>query len=334
MSINVMVGLNGTFEAVLPPPTATTQEDTFAERTTPGDGYGYATILHPAIGIHGGSWCGFLTTTYQKVGDVGPVFQVSSFEWTAPTVAGRLYTPKLWIVPGFLDTGYLSASTLHVAWRPSGGAWTEEDAPDPDGMSGVWEEMVLAEFEATTTQTDIRVRLQQNGIRTIDSVWFVDDVQLLGGDMAKTVLITDAIVSDLGDISTSNGFVTEVAEVSQEPKTEILYPGLSLRPLGSGEADLETLTNRMGQAVQVYEVACHVKSSTPYSAMQNLFDDVRNSIERSSSAVLALGDANYAVRDVVISEWSSTETSTDIDLYKASMTVTVEVTYTYNRGSL
>jgi len=315
MPINVLVGQNGTFEAATPPP----QEN----------GDQYHQWRDDVVAAHGGAWSGLLYQT-----GANESRKAGGWLWNDTALdVGRRYTLTLWATPAEAVYGGPGNSNLLV--RLNVGGSFQESIVESNVDGDAWEQISLGPFEATSKDYTIEIGLQSKAIgSTAYGIWLIDDVQLLAGDMAKTALISTAILSDLSDISVSNGFSTDVAQITREPTADIKYPGLSLRPLGSGNADLETLTNTMGQAVQLYEVVCHVRSSTPYAAIQNLLDDVRNSVERSSSAVHALGDADLAIRDVVVSEWTGVETSTDIDMYKEQMSVTIEVSYTYNRGSL
>ncbi|RMF18883.1 MAG: hypothetical protein D6760_13540 [Deltaproteobacteria bacterium] len=149
--------------------------------------------------------------------------------------------------------------------------------------------------------------------------------------MAITQQIRDALVSDLQQITTGNGYSTTLVEVGREPKriTEARAPAVYIAPGEGGTSELETISSGMGSAVQRFTLQMIVRSATPNQDMDNLLDDVRNAIERSGSAVLALSDVVTAA----VTGWTETVTEPDIALDTYYREATVEVTYLYRRGS-
>jgi len=161
-----------------------------------------------------------------------------------------------------------------------------------------------------------------------DAVLF-DSVEVVVVPITKT--IRDAIVSDLQDISTANGYETDLVEVGTEPKRreEVRAPAVYLVPEQGGVAELETLSNGQGAAIQRIAVDCFVRSSTPHDDAIKLLDDVRNAVERSDGATLAVN----GVESVQVVEWSEVMTSEDVGDQWGIITATIEVAYVYSRGS-
>jgi len=179
--------------------------------------------------------------------------------------------------------------------------------------------------------SSITVNLRLGNIQSAasgDAVLF-DDVEVIVVPITKT--IRDAIVSDLQDISTANGYETDLVEVGTEPKRreEVRVPAVYLVPEQGGVAELETLSNGQGEAIQRIAVDCLVRSSTPHDDAIKLLDDVRNAVERSDGATLAVN----GVESVQVVEWSEVMTSEDVGDQWGIITATIEVAYVYSRGS-
>lgn len=149
--------------------------------------------------------------------------------------------------------------------------------------------------------------------------------------MAILSTIRTALASDLAQITTGNGYSLTVAQVYTEPKrvAEMLKPGIYIAPDESTEAEIDTLTNRIGAAVQTYTVVIVANTRTPNATMDNFSDDVRNAVERSTGSL----QTTAGVYNVVVSEIGSVLVDADTaqDDYLRVIKLTIE--YEYTRGS-
>ena len=209
--------------------------------------------------------------------------------------------------------------------NPSGAAWRElervSSAPD-------WT-LIAHDAIARGDRIALKFELTDYASAPLLSSWLVDDVEVIVVPITKT--IRDALISDLQQISTANGYGTDLVEVGTEPKpmSEARPPAVYLVPGQGGTAELETLSNMQGAAIQRITLDLLVRSATPHDDAVVLLDDVRNAIERSDGATLAVN----GVESVQVVEWSEVMTSEDVGNAWGLVNVTVEVAYVYSRGS-
>jgi hypothetical protein len=140
------------------------------------------------------------------------------------------------------------------------------------------------------------------------------------------VSITETLAAALAtDLAT----VTALAEIGREPKRvdEALAPSAFIVS-AQGSADLESLSNREGESYQTFTVQTMVRGATPNADMNNLFDSIRNAVERDGGALMVLP----TVVTVSVTRWSSvfTESSIHEGVYIRELDVTVR--YVYTRG--
>jgi hypothetical protein len=149
--------------------------------------------------------------------------------------------------------------------------------------------------------------------------------------VSATAGIRSAITTTLASVTTSNGYSTNVVEVGSEPKgiDEVRSPAVYLLSM-DGQSDLESLSNLQGQCKQAFRMQLVIRSATPQADMDAFLDDVRNAVEKSTSALLSL---SYVVR-VTVSGWSPTFTESHINdgVYLRECDVVVD--YVYQRGSV
>ena len=153
--------------------------------------------------------------------------------------------------------------------------------------------------------------------------------------MAATSAIKAAIKADLEDINGTGIFTTVLAEVGTEPKR---YDAMSKPAVfvlrGEGEDEEQALGgNTERSASQDYVLLCATHSATCYEDMDTLLDDIRNSLQRSSSSTLSIAETNYTVQDIKVS-WNQTFTEPGIDEGGALAEVNVSVIYRFNAGSV
>lgn len=149
--------------------------------------------------------------------------------------------------------------------------------------------------------------------------------------MSITNTLKDALITDLNDITTANGFSKTVSEVSREPIRfdEAKVPHISIVPGDGGSAAAETLTNRIGAGEQEWTLQLVLRTTTPNEDMDDFLDDVRNAIERSTGN---LGSASGVIL-AGVTGWTGTITAEEIheNTYYREATVTVQ--YEFTRGS-
>jgi hypothetical protein len=166
------------------------------------------------------------------------------------------------------------------------------------------------------------------------SSWFVDDMELVPVTEALDMItkrIRDAILLDLADITVANGFSTTLVEVGAEPKriADSTLPCVFLTTGPGGRGEAYQLSNFAGHTTHQFVVQMMVRSSTPNADMDNLLDDVKNSVERSTSHVTALTE----VDDITVVDWTETTVSGDISNSTYYREATIQVSYVYSRGA-
>lgn len=149
--------------------------------------------------------------------------------------------------------------------------------------------------------------------------------------MSKTNALKDALITDLNDVTTANGYSQTVAEVSREPIRfdEVKVPHISIVPGDGGSAAPETLTNRIGAAEQEWTLQLVLRTTTPNEDMDDFLDDVRNVIERSTGNLGSTAGVILAA----VSSWTGTITAEEIHQNTYYREATVSVQYEYTRGS-
>lgn len=146
--------------------------------------------------------------------------------------------------------------------------------------------------------------------------------------MAKTAELRAALIEDLADISTANGFSVTLTEVGTEPKvvSEVSAPAVWVSAGAGATADISQLGNVTGTAAQSFALELLAGSKTE---LDNLTDDVRNAIERSTSAIGNVSGVEYWG----VSEWTDPMTSEDVAQRKWVRGATVTVRYLFTRGA-
>lgn len=153
--------------------------------------------------------------------------------------------------------------------------------------------------------------------------------------MAKTAELEAALLLDLKGIKVANGFATNVARVYtrkvDEAKVEV--PSIAFTPEGGGKrGSSEQLTMGQGvsEAVDAWRLELLVKSPAAEADIRKLKDDVRNALERPSSALRAVA----GVQRVDVTEWSELVLTEDRAGQWGLLLATVEAVYTYRKGGL
>lgn len=166
------------------------------------------------------------------------------------------------------------------------------------------------------------IAIHSSGVGT----WYVDDVRV--EYMAKTAELRAALVEDLADISTGNGFSVTLTEVGTDPKvvSEVAAPAVWVSAGAGATADVSQLGNVTGTAAQSFALELLAGSKTE---LDNLTDDVRNAIERSTSALGNVSGVEYWG----VSEWTEPMTSEDVAQRKWVRGATVTVRYLFTRGA-
>ena len=151
--------------------------------------------------------------------------------------------------------------------------------------------------------------------------------------MGHTRTIRDAIVTDLQTITTANGYATTVRQVYTEPVgiEAHVFPFLELRPSEGGSSDSTELGSRGGESAQAFTVMGGIDSSTPLDDLMDLLDDVRNSIEKSTSTVCVLTDP--PVIQATVQDWQLGPAGDEVAIGEREFTADIFVTYSYVRGS-
>ena len=249
--------------------------------------------------------------------------------WQAfTTVPGIAYDLSAWVK---LDAGDTVPIVLAVR-NPANAAAEELDTLDPADASGEWEEL-SGSFVATGTTAAFQVRADWGALTGPSTEWLIDDTG--ARDVAITANIRDAVKSDLEDITTANGFSITVQTVSSEPLDvdTAQKPVIYVRPGTGGTADEDvadrTLGNRAAFGTQSFSLAVFVQSTTPLADLDALTDDIRNAIERTTSATMVLA----GVIDVIVTDWDETLAAADAVNNLFFRRINVSVGYEYTRGS-
>lgn len=150
----------------------------------------------------------------------------------------------------------------------------------------------------------------------------------------KTRLIRDALILDLGDINGTGNFVTNVQEISPEPRSiaHIRHPGIIVEPdEGGGTDDPDTLSARKSVVDQIFNLRLVIASTTPHDAIQDFIDDVRNAIERrdGNSYLCALSYVWHATVDT----WQKKDLEKTGQQQRITAEVSVRVRYNHTRGA-
>ncbi len=261
------------------------------------------------------------------VGGPPPVWIPSNARKVYATTPGATYLVIVRVKP--FDATVSTIAKLQIK-NPSTAALADLVTLDhADAISG-WQEMT-AIFTATGASVEIWLAngYDADSDPLSTNAWLFDDLEFI--EMAKTAQIKAALVDDLEQISTANGYTFTVAEVGTEPKRvdEARFPGLYLIPGAGGSANIEELGNRAGYATQRYGVQLFVRSTTPNTDMDNLLDDVRNAVERSAGNLMGISGVEYAG----VSQWSEVVTEGDINEHVYYRELVVEIRYEFTRGA-
>ena len=216
-----------------------------------------------------------------------------------------------------------------------------------DSGSGVWQ--LLASFPAGATTGYIatsavyftatgataryRARSAASASGILNDVWLIDDVLIEAEAVVVSASIRAAVIADLEGITTANGYEITVRSVYAEPTPEEhkVFPFLELVPTEGGSADIsEAGIARSGKAFQSFNIRGGVDSGQPMADQQKLVDSVRNAIEKSTSAILAL--SSPLVESVVVSAWSMGLAGDEIAQGGREISVDIDISYHYTRG--
>lgn len=153
--------------------------------------------------------------------------------------------------------------------------------------------------------------------------------------MSITLTLRDAVVDDLGDINGAGIFVTDLTAGTiatvPTPDSMLSLPAAEVRPGEGGTTeDPETLGCTDGMSEQDIIVELHVRSTTPYDAIANLVDDVRNAIERAGGNVRTVTGVFFAR----VAAWEIKHLAEDHANQRGRATITVHVKYEYDAGSV
>ena len=142
--------------------------------------------------------------------------------------------------------------------------------------------------------------------------------------------IFNAILLDLKDISVANGFSTDVAQVyTDRVRPEVAKtPGVTLWE-GDMESPPDEIAAITGHSMQAYRFLLHVKSKVYADDLRKFKKDVRDAIERPTSNVNAVANAESAT---VVAASTPSQTSKDISNDRVFLAGEIEVLYHYVRG--
>jgi hypothetical protein len=141
--------------------------------------------------------------------------------------------------------------------------------------------------------------------------------------------LRSALLADLGQITTANGYNTTLLEIGKYPKPlrEARSPCVFITEGGGGESTLETIANKQGLASQSFSLIAAVQTADGPDAMDDLLDDIRNAIEKNNSSLYDLAIV------ATVDTWGEILTDRDVqgEIYWRPLTVRCE--YAYNRGT-
>ena len=161
--------------------------------------------------------------------------------------------------------------------------------------------------------------------------WLIDDIRIFGA--VKTTILRQALEADLADIDGTGVFYTTLAQIAREPSgmAEMIYPAVYIVPGGGSSDDLEERTNLTGVATQEWELRLYVNSETPHADIEQLLDDVRVAIGRTTGNLQNVDGVHYAG----VSEWpDEVRTSPAGHKQLGEIELTVQVRYEYARNTL
>lgn len=204
-------------------------------------------------------------------------------------------------------------------------------------FDGTWQTLTWS-GSATGTTCRLWIRADNEAPGNMPSQYFsIDDVEV--DAVGTTTSVRANVVVDLLTITTGNGYENTLAKVYTEPvdMTTAQFPFAALVPSQGGTTDPLTFSHRSGECEQRVTILIAVQSQDPYSAIESLLDDARNALERKAGAVNSMhpenGDA-VAVQGATIVDWDEPTLTGDMHNWRAVIRATVEVRYTYPRGSL
>lgn len=161
--------------------------------------------------------------------------------------------------------------------------------------------------------------------------FYVDEVVVEEAQMV-TKTLRGALLLDLQSIS---GIVTTDKNPLDLKEAFERAPFAFISEAGSGEASPETLSNMRGEAVQTFTVVMGVKTRTDtLDALDDLLDDLRNSVERDAGNLRAAVIANGGVEIVIVANWSDVNPGETIGEGRLFRTATVTAQYLYERGAV
>ena len=265
-----------------------------------------------------------------------------------PTNTQSIVTQSVTLVPGdgysfsiyYNAGGATSAADLILECDPGDGSF-QEVGRKAAGDGEQWLQLVGSEIKAVGTAGRVRFRTplisggSDDQTPPVESIWYVDDtVYEVTLEVAITNTIKSAIVADLNDISIANGYSVDIGYVGVEPRRfEDISDDLPAAFILSGDYEMSpedvSIGGRVGLATQVYGIQMVLRSSTPNQDTDDLFDDIRNVIERTTSNTIAVARVSKA--DITAASEILTDPQTHEEVYFRE--VQIEVEYEYQRGS-
>lgn len=308
--------VNGDAESATPPPT-------LADGAARAAGGGYT-----------GSW-GFQLLADDATILGTPTRRFSSLEWTGLALSvSASHSVNLW----HYVSGTQSSMRVKVD-RGDGAYWTMGTRAYSDLIPLTWTAWELGSFEALGSTG--RLKIETFGPFSppeYRDAWLVDDVEFIGDEMALTQTLYTALLADMNDITTGNGFATDIGYVGGEPRTwEDIQNDLPAVILSSKafDSDPDRNTVRTGEGIQQFLINSMVRSDTPNADIHALFDDIRNAIERQTNGSMTgnIGQVG-AVSKVDVTEGEGPLAGPDVSDNVYFHAATVQITYKYTKGSL
>lgn len=233
----------------------------------------------------------------------------------------RVYQVGLWCRS--VGTGH---EALRVSIDTGDGVYTTQ-ATRADSVDG-WTWWDCGRFTAVGGTGRIELRCLNDS--SDGDGWDVDDVVVEDEAEVKTAALWNALLADLRDIKTENGFDITLNTVYDRvvARNQRRFP--STMPSGGGGGEAETVGAQESAAVQTFDLDVMVKSENRFLDLLYACDSIRNAVERSSSHLAAVA----GVENVDGSEWEFDQETNEASGQHGAARVSVRVTYEYRRGSV
>lgn len=261
-----------------------------------------------------------------------PTHKSGQIEQSFALRTGNEYTLKLHVLASTLNNPAFVGVYLD---KGSGEQALFENyvAEIPNIEENEWIEWDLGTHTATGESGSLRI--------TIDTIFggrytylYADQVELI--EVGATTDMRDAVETDLNTISVANGYSTDVAKVYAEaiPENVRVYPCISLEPTEGGDTDPDEETERIIDAEQSFTMTAAVSGADIHTKAMNLLDDVRNALEKSTSAIMTFTQDDFTLLSVRVSDWDYEPTSEDVSNLQTQFVCIITIHYQYLRGSL